>query len=106
MIDQLLSLILQCGISLMVYSSTGIFNTSSFALGVNANARLIVMVGTDDRPVTKFDATMLYVNNGTLQQEFLTCHSFGLARVDANARPIVKAGTDDRPVTKFDATMF
>ena len=64
------------------------------------------MVGTDDRPVTKFDATMLYVNNGTLQREFLTCHSFGLARIDANARPIVKVGTDDRPVAKFDATMF
>ena len=49
---------------------------------------------------------MSYVNNGTLQREFLTCRSFGLARVDTNARPIVKVGTDDRPVPKFDATML
>ena len=49
---------------------------------------------------------MLYVNNGTPQWEFLTCHSFGLARVDVNARPIVKVDTDDRPVAKFDATMM
>ena len=61
----------------------------SFALGVNANARLIVKVGTDDRPVAKFDATMFYVINGALQQKFLTCLSFALG-VDTNARPVVR----------------
>ena len=29
-----------------------------FALGVDANARPILLVGTDDRLVAKFDATM------------------------------------------------
>ena len=48
---------------------------------------------------------MLYVINGTLQWEFLTCLSFALG-VDANARPVVRFGTDDRSIAKFDATMF
>ena len=65
----------------------------SFALGVDANARPVVRFGTDDRPVTKFDATMFYIINGALQQKFLTCLSFGLAiGFDANARPIIKLG--------------
>ena len=46
---------------------------------------------TDDRRITKFDATMWYVINGTLQREF----SFMLG-VDA----------DYRLVAKFDATMW
>ena len=44
---------------------------------------------TDDRRVTKFDATMWYVINGTLQREFLTNLSFMLG-IDANARPVVR----------------
>ena len=45
----------------------------------------MVKVDTDDRLVAKFDATVWYVVNGSLQ--FLTCLSFALG-VDANARPI------------------
>ena len=73
--------------------------------GVAANTIPIVNVGTDDRPVAKFDATMWYVINGTLQRKFLTCLSFALG-VDASARPIVKVSTDDRLVAQFDATMW
>ncbi len=56
---------------------------------VDANVRPIVKVGTDDRLVAKFDATMFYVINGALQWKFLTCLSFALG-VDANARPVVR----------------
>ena len=38
----------------------------SFALGVDANARPIVEVDIDDRPVAKFDVTMCHVINGIL----------------------------------------
>ena len=44
----------------------------SFVLGVDANARAIVNVGTDDRLVAQFDATMWSVIN-SIQWEFLTC---------------------------------
>ena len=73
-------------------------------LGVTANTIPIVNVGTDDRLVDKFNATW-YVNNCTLQWEFLTCIYFAVG-VYANTRPIVKVDTDNRPVATFDATMW
>ena len=83
MIDPSLSLMLQCSMSVMVVPLQREFLTHlSFALGVDANARPIVKVGTDNRPVAKFDATMLYIINGTLQRELLTRLSFTLG-VDA-----------------------
>ena len=42
------------------------FTCLSFALGVDANARPIVKVDIDDRPVAKFDVTMWHTINGIL----------------------------------------
>ena len=57
----------------------GIFNTSLFCIrGWHKFKTNQVKDGTDDRRVTKFDATMWYVINGTLQREFLTHLSFML----------------------------
>ena len=87
MIDPSLSLMLQCSMSVMVVPLQREFLTHlSFALGVDANAKPVVRFGTDDRPVTKFDATMFHVINGALQRTRL---SFALG-IDANARPVVR----------------
>ena len=67
MIDPSLSLMLQCSMSVMVVPLQREFLTHlSFALGVDANARPIVKVDIDDRPVAKFDVTMWHIINGIL----------------------------------------
>ena len=54
----------------------------SFALGVDANARLVVRLV--QMIAIEWSLSLMLqcdVNIGTLQQEFLICLSFGLARV-------------------------